>query len=131
MAEKFINQLIDGQVAILKQLKDLSENTEKRFAELKRDVGGLTTGVNDLKADVGGLKTDVNDLKTDVGGLKEKQDTFERKQDILVENAGNLMEGQTRIEKQLESFVRKKDLDYFDKKIGEHDRELYILKMES
>lgn len=65
MDEKFMDQLIGGQAAILKELKEMSgkvDRLEDRFIQ-----------------------------------MENRQGTFERKQDVLSEYAGNLVEGQARM----------------------------------
>lgn len=124
MDETIVDQMMNTQTAILQQLKEMTEQTELRFDQIDQRFERM-----DMRFDQIDQRFERMDMRFDQ--IEERMDSFESKQDILTEHVGYLIEGQSEIKEQLNTFATKNDLEYFDKKIGEHDRLLFDLKMES
>lgn len=102
------------------------------------EVKGVKTEVASLKADVNGLKAGMNSLKGEVKELKTEQEktndrlsSIESKQNLIYEQTGTLSDFRTETLSRLDKLVSKGDLAYYDKKISEHDREIFNIKTSS
>ncbi len=78
---------------------------------------------------------EIKDVKEEVSAVKaEQQKTNERlvniesRQQIIYEHTGKLTEYHTEKMASFEHLATKEDLSYFDKKITEHDREIFKIK---
>ncbi|HLQ74248.1 MAG TPA: hypothetical protein VK125_08455 [Bacillota bacterium] len=98
---------------------------------LHQILGEMQTMNSDMKE----LKTEVTSIKSDVAALKSEQQTtnerlaaIESKQTIMHEQTGKLTEYHSETMANFENLATKEDLAYFDKKITEHDRELFKIK---
>ncbi len=73
------------------------------------------------------LKQILDELK----GIKEENErltNLESKQQIISEQNRKLTEYHTETMSQFEQLATKDDLDYFDKRITQHDREIFKIK---
>ncbi|GIN73195.1 hypothetical protein J14TS2_36700 [Bacillus sp. J14TS2] len=123
-------------------LKEDVTTLKTDVSSLKEDVTTLKTDVSSLKEDVTTLKTDVSNLKEDVSTLKveqqktsvhmakmdERLSNLELKQDSIHEQTGKLSEYHSETISYFEVLATKEDLEYFDKKISEHEREIFKIK---
>lgn len=73
-------------------------------------------------------KDDILAVKDELAKTNEHLTNIESKQDMIYRQTGKLSEYHTEIVSRLEEVVTKEDLTYLDKKLGEHDREIFKLK---
>ncbi|MBP1916395.1 chromosome segregation ATPase [Lederbergia galactosidilyticus] len=123
-------------------LKEDVSTLKTDVSNLKEDVSTLKTDVSNLKEDVSTLKTDVSNLKDDVSTLKAEQQkttahmakmderlsNLELKQDSIYKQTGKLTEYHADTISHFEKLATKEDLEYFDKKTSEHEREIFKIK---
>ncbi len=74
------------------------------------------------------MKHELNEIKREQQNTNERLDRIDSKQYIIYEQTGKLSEYHTETLSQLDNLAAKDDLEYFDKKITEHDRKIYKMK---
>lgn len=74
------------------------------------------------------VKTEVSNIKKEQQITNERLTNIESKQNIIYEQTGKLTEYHTETMAGFEALATKEDLEYFDKKITEHDREIFKMK---
>jgi len=118
MSEKLLHQIIDtlkvvqGDVSSLKESQDL----------MKDDTSGM-------KSDISGIKVEMTGIKDDIFSLKETTARMEKKLNITNEQTGKLTEQNHTILARLDNMATKENLEFFDMKIGKHDRDIYKEKV--
>lgn len=98
------------------------------MANVKGDVSTLKDDMTNVKEDVSTLKDDMTNVKNELMKTNEHLAKIETKQDLIYRQTGKLSEYHTEIVSRLNEFSTKEDLTFLDKKIGEHDREIFKLK---
>lgn len=74
------------------------------------------------------MESEVKEIKNEQKKTNERLENIEAKQHIIYEQTGKLSEYHTQTLAHLEQLATKEDLDYFDKKISQHEREIFKLK---
>lgn len=74
------------------------------------------------------VKEEVAEVKLEQQKTNERLTNIESKQQIIYEQTGKLTEYHAETISQFEQLATKDDLDYFDKKISQHDREIFKIK---
>ncbi|GIN57389.1 hypothetical protein [Lederbergia ruris] len=110
MSEKILNQ-------ILVEIK-----------EIKTDISTLKTDVSNLKEDVSTLKVEQQKTTTHMAKMDERLSNLESKQNSIHKQTGKLLEYHSETISHFETLATKEDLEYFDKKISEHEREIFKIK---
>ncbi|KXH87508.1 hypothetical protein [Sporosarcina sp. HYO08] len=105
----------------LKQLNNRVNLIEKDLGQVKEDLG-------QVKEELGQVKEELGQVKEDLGQVKETVIVMGAKQQIMYEQTARLSEYHSETMTKFEQLATKEDLEYFDKKISEHDREIFKLK---
>lgn len=74
------------------------------------------------------VKKEVSNVKQEQKKTNERLTNIESKQNIIYEQTGKLTEYHTETMAGFQNLATKADLEYFDKKITEHDREIFKIK---
>lgn len=119
------NELIDIlRVVIKEELQPIKEELQ----QLNRRVGIIETRVENIEARVENIETRVETIEKDIIDLKETTSKMETKLNSVYEQTAKLTEYHGETLARFEQLATKDDLDYFDKKISEHDREIFKIK---
>ncbi|MCE7791525.1 hypothetical protein K8O68_03680 [Salipaludibacillus sp. CUR1] len=73
----------------------------------------------------------LNGMKSDISELKETTARMEKKLDTTFDQTGKLTEQHDTMMARLDKMATKEDLEFFDMKLGKHDREIYDLKKQA
>lgn len=71
---------------------------------------------------------EIKEVKLEQQKTNERLTNIESKQNIIYEQTGKLTEYHTETMAGFKDLATKDDLEYFDKKITEHDREIFKMK---
>lgn len=74
------------------------------------------------------ILAELKEIKHEQQKTNERLDSIDSKQHIIYEQTGKLSEYHTETLSRLDNLATKDDLEYFDKKITEHDREIFKMK---
>ena len=74
------------------------------------------------------MASDLKSVKKEQQYTNERLTLIESKQNIIYEQTGKLTEYHTETMSGFDQLATKEDLSYFDKKITEHDREIFKIK---
>ncbi len=96
--------------------------------EIKTDISTLKTDVSNLKEDVSTLKVEQQKTTTHMAKMDERLSNLESKQNSIHKQTGKLLEYHSETISHFETLATKEDLEYFDKKISEHEREIFKIK---
>ena len=113
---------------VLNQILEKLDVMNRDMHELKSDVSVLKSDVSQLKSDVSVLKSDVSQLKSDVKHLDERLTSVEKNTELIPAMRQAIFETSAEIKEIKSTIVTKDDLDYYDKKIAQHDREIFKMK---
>jgi len=97
-------------------------------AVLQEELNPLRNELNGLKNEVNGLKNEVTQVKQEQQKTNERLTNLESKLHIVYEQTGKLTEYHTETMSKLEHLATKEDLEYYDKKISQHEREIFKIK---
>ncbi|MUV37120.1 hypothetical protein JNUCC1_00926 [Lentibacillus sp. JNUCC-1] len=81
-----------------------------------------------ILAGIQDLKKEMVEVKTEQKETSRRLTSMEGKLQIIYEQTGKLTEYHTETIENFEHLATKEDLTYFDKKITEHDREIFKIK---
>ena len=104
------------------------ENIEARVENIESRVENIETRVENIEIRVEKIETRVETIEKDMIDLKETTSKMETKLNSVYEQTAKLTEYHGETLARFEQLATKDDLDYFDKKISEHDREIFKIK---
>lgn len=136
MSEVILNKILTEITGIKHELKEFKRDTSQNLASVKQDLANFKL---DTKQNFDAVKQDLADFKLDTkqnfDAIKQEQaitndrlSSLETKQEIIYNQTGKLTESHSEMISLLKNLASKDDIDYLDKKIGEHDREIYKIK---
>src|SRR5699024_11027570 len=104
--------------------------------EMKSEMTSFKQEQLEMKNDVYGIKQEVNKMKQtqnkmqhDLQTTSDRLISMESQQKAILEQTAKSLEYHSEVLAKLEHVLTKDDdLEYFDKKIGEHEREIFKLK---
>ncbi len=91
---------------------------------LKQVLDGIQNLQNEMKS----MKREQEKTNDRLEKIESRLDKIENKLDGTVEQTAKLSEYHSEVMNKLDDFATKEDLAYFDKKLSEHDREIFKLK---
>lgn len=100
----------------------------KRIAMNEQLLKQISDELKGVKEEIAGIKTDVFEIKLEQQKTNERLTSIESKQQIIYEQTGKLTEYHSETMSHLEQLATKDDLDSFDKKISQHEREIFKIK---
>lgn len=117
-----------GQEILLEQMMSELKDIRKDMVT-KNDIKNMATK-DDIKDTA--TKKDLNIVQKEIMNELDKTNkhlqSIDSKQHIIYEQTGKLSEFHTETLSILEQLATKEDLEYFDKKITEHDRNIFKIK---
>ncbi|GAA0431812.1 hypothetical protein GCM10008983_05510 [Lentibacillus halophilus] len=126
-------QLMEQIFSELKEIKQTQENTNDRLTAFEQNTNerftSLDNRLTEFEQNTNERFTASENRMTEFEqSANERFSNIESKLQIVYEQTGKLTEYHEQTMAALERVATKDDLTYFDKKIGEHDREISKLK---
>lgn len=143
-------QSIKGEIRGMKDeiynLKHEMEGMKGEIHNVKNEMEGMKGEIHNVKHEIDGMKDDILDMKSqinsrfdvldirtstlemEIANVKQDQQEIKAKQQIVFEQMGKLSEFHKETMSRFEQLATKQDLEYFDLKISQHEREIYKIK---
>ncbi|GEN30073.1 chromosome segregation ATPase [Cerasibacillus quisquiliarum] len=126
-----ITEIKKGQDSMREELTEVKasqDHLREELTRVKESQDLLREELTDIKQEQSAMVIDIQDMKEKQIVMNERLINVESKQQLVFEQTGKLTEYYTNIMSQLKQTARKEDLEYFDKKLGYHEREIYQIK---
>ena len=104
------------------------ESIEARVENIESRVENIESRVENIESRVESIEIRVETIEIDMGDLKETTSKMETKLNSVYEQTAKLTEYHGETLARFEQLATKEDLEYFDKKISEHEREIFKIK---
>lgn len=104
---------------------------KEELQPIKEELQQLNRRVGNIELRVETIETRVGNIENDLGNLKETTLSVQEKLLIILGQTVRLSEYHDETISRFNELATKEDLEYFDKKISEHDRDIFKIKMKS
>ncbi|MDW0118341.1 hypothetical protein QTL97_15525 [Sporosarcina thermotolerans] len=131
---------MNGDIA--KQILAELQGIKAEMTEFKAEMAEFKAEMTEFKAEMKEFKAEMTEFKAEMTGeikgikdelklTNERLSNLEEKQQLIYDQTAHLTEFRTETTERFEQLATKKDLEFFDFKIIQHEREIFNLTHQS
>ncbi|WP_203248562.1 hypothetical protein [Sporosarcina beigongshangi] len=112
----------------LQPVKQELQHLNQRMEKVEIRLDNIEIRLEKVETRLDNLENRVGSIGVDLAEVKDKVSAIDARQQILYEQTAKLSEYHAETIACFDQLAMKEDLEYFDKKLGEHDREIFKMK---